>query len=219
MNKRHAFTLIEMLVVIAIIGIVAALVVSMNSAAQANKRNAQVNIDKSSLISMINDYQAKLNFFPPDNGYLISNSMANYAANYDGWAATNPLIYELTGSTNTATNTIMLFDGTNIAVGTFQSYYGGRSAVANANQDEPHNFFQTGPQPKEYTNYAGSTLKGLVVPAPLVDALGNPIANNFWHYDASSTNRHNLQSYDLWAEYVIGTKGGSPIFTTNGNWK
>jgi len=222
MNKRHAFTLIEMLVVIAIIGIVAALVVNMNSGAQAAKRNAQVNIDKQGLITMIGDYQSKLNFYPPDNGGLATNPPGSY---YDAVASTNPLLYELTGASNNfsnnipTTNYIQVFDGTSVPIYNFQTNYGGRSAVANANTDEPHDFFQTGPQPKEYTNYdTSSGLKGLLVPVALTDSLGNPITNNFWHYDSSSTNRHNPQSYDLWAEYNIGTKSGNPIIMTNGNW-
>jgi prepilin-type N-terminal cleavage/methylation domain-containing protein len=217
MNKRHAFTLIEMLVVIAIIGIVAALVVNMNSGAQTAKRNAQVNADKNKLMVMIENYQSKLNFYPPDNGYLAANTTP--FASYDAYAATNPLLYELTGATNNPTNgpafSIQVFDGTFILQSTFSNLFG-RSAVANANPDEPHNFFQPGPQPKEYTNYNSSistNLFGLLVPVSLL-----PNMTNYWHYDASSTNRHNPSSYDLWAEYVIANKGGSNIIMTNGNW-
>ena len=213
MNKRHAFTLIEMLVVIAIISIVATLVVHMNVLAQAKKRQAQVEGDKEKLKLMIENYQSKLNFYPPDNGSLANYSLANYAANYDGWAATNPLLYELTGAINSTTTnqTIQLFDGTNVASTIFSNLFG-RSAVANANPDEPHSFYI--PQPKEYTNYDAVTgLKGLLVPVSL-----GPNINNFWHYDASSPNRHNLSSYDLWAEYLSASKGGSNIITTNGNW-
>ena len=110
MSKRHAFTLIEMLVVIAIIGIVAALVVNMNSGAQTAKRNAQVNGDKAKLTLLIDNYQSKLNFYPPDNGNLAANTPSNY---YDAMSATNPLLYELTGATNTNGN-IILFD-TNVS--------------------------------------------------------------------------------------------------------
>jgi len=215
MNKRHAFTLVEMLVVIAIIGIIAALVVNMNAGAQTAKRKAQVEGDKQKLILLIDNYQSKLNFYPPDN----ENLAAALLANYDALAATNPLLYELTGATNNTTNspaTIQLFDGTNVLVGTFQSTYG-RSSVNNANQDAPpRNFFNSGLKPQEYTNYDAVTgLKGLLVPVPLTS---NPTDNNFWHYDASSTNRHNLSSYDLWAEYISANKNGSNIITTNGNW-
>jgi prepilin-type N-terminal cleavage/methylation domain-containing protein len=217
MNKRHAFTLIEMLVVIAIIGIVAALVVNMNSGAQTAKRNAQVNGDKAKLTLLIEEYQSKLNFYPPDNGNLASNTTP--FAYYDAVAATNPLIYELTGATNLTTGYIQVFDGSpNITSGTSGNYYSvfNRASVANANPDEPHSFYI--PQPKEYTNYFASqttNLLGLVVPVSLTN---NPTFHNYWHYDASSTNRHNLSSYDLWAEYVSAGRGGTNIITTNGNW-
>jgi len=220
MNKRHAFTLIEMLVVIAIIGIIAAMVVNMNSGAKAAQRKAQVVGEKQSLTLMIDNYQSKLNFYPPDNGELANPDKASptwYAANYEGWTAANPLLYELTGATNNYPNTgfIQLFDGTNIDSGTYSNMFG-RAAVNNGNADEPHDFFNPGPQPKEYTNYTASpALKGLLVPVALTN---DPTIHNFWHYDSSSTNRHNLQSYDLWAEYISATKGGSNIITTNGNW-
>ena len=49
----------------------------------------------------------------------------------------------------------------------------------------------------------------LVVPVELEPGQINP-----WRYDASSTNRHNPDSYDLWAEISIG--GKTKII---GNWK
>src|SRR5580658_3767735 len=98
MKNRHASTLVEMLVVMAIIAIVAAMVVGMNSAAQTKKRQALVQSDLNKLRLMIDSYQAKLNFYPPDNGNLISNTLNPVL--YDGLAATNPLLYELTGATN-----------------------------------------------------------------------------------------------------------------------
>ena len=211
-----------MLVVIAIIGIVAALVVNMNAGAQAAKRNAQVNAGKSKLMTMINNYQSKLNFYPPDNTNLANTNVEGYALNYDTWASVNPLIYELTGATNNPTNnpgTIQVFDGAFIPQNTFGQVLG-RTSVANSNPDEPHNFFQPGPQPKEYTNYyypGTSNVWGLLVPVSMVSPTGTPITN-YWHYDASSPNRHNLSGYDLWAEYLIGSKNGSNIIMTNGNW-
>ncbi len=216
MNKRHAFTLIELLVVIAIISIVAALVVNAGARAKIAQRAAQVNADKAKLTLMLDNYQSKLNFYPPDNGALATLpvvSPTNFAY-YDAVAATNPLLYELTGATNNypTNGYIQLFDGTNTQAN-FQTIFL-RSAVANANPDEPHSFFI--PQPKEYTNYIASqttNLSGLLVPVSL--AATTP---NYWHYDSSSTNRHNLSSYDLWAEYVSSSKGGVNIITTNGNW-
>jgi prepilin-type N-terminal cleavage/methylation domain-containing protein len=218
MSKRHAFTLIEMLVVIAIIGIVATLVISMNVGAQVAKRNTMVNADKMKLTGMIANYQSKLNYYPPDNGNLATTNLAYY----DATAAVNPLIYELTGATNNYTNNngnILTFDGTIIPSNIFYTVFG-RTGVANSSTDEPRNFFQPLPQPKEYTNYpsgvsAGATnVWGLVVPVTL-----SPGSTNFWHYDCSTTNRHNMSSYDLWAEYSIGSRNGTNLIVTNGNWQ
>jgi prepilin-type N-terminal cleavage/methylation domain-containing protein len=222
MSKKHAFTLIELLVVMAIIGIVAALVVNMNSGAQTAKRNAQVNADKAKLALMIDNYQSKLNFYPPDNGILATLSVgspANFAI-YDGWAATNPLIYELTGATNLTNGNILAFDGSTYPSNYYIQVFG-RASIANSNPDEPHSFFI--PQPKEYTNYISSqytNLLGLLVPLPVttIRNTDGTTPANYWHYDASSPNRHNPSSYDLWAEYISTSKGGSNIITTNGNW-
>jgi hypothetical protein len=87
----------------------------------------------------------------------------------------------------------------------------GRQSVANANPTEPHLFYL--PPSKEYGVYSAGFC-GLLVPV----ALTYTNALNFWHYDASSTNRHNLASYDLWAEYISGSKSGTNNIATNGNW-
>jgi len=63
--------------------------------------------------------------------------------------------------------------------------------------------------------------RGLVVPVsletlPHVDQKRHDHATyvNFWHYDCSSPNRHNRDSFDLWAVFTVGR--GQTI--TNGNW-
>ena len=86
---------------------------------------------------------------------------------------------------------------------------GQRGPIANSVPDETHVFYQPLPGPKDYMTVAG--LKQLVVPATLS---GNANETNLWHYDSSSTNRHNPSGYDLWAVYAIGN--GNVI--TNGNW-
>lgn len=217
MNARRAFTLIELLVVIAIIGIVATLVVHMSGLAGTRNRQAAVEAEKHKLMLMIDNYYSRLNFYPLDNGNLANAAVATPSL-YDGFAATNPLVYELTGATNNypTNGYIQLFDGTNVASTIYSNMYD-RGGIANANQDTaPKNFFYGGPRPQEYAFYTNQTLlKGLVVPVPYT----NTAVPNFWHYDSSSPNRHNQQSYDLWAEYGSGSTGSTNlVIITNGNW-
>lgn len=222
MSKRHAFTLVELLVVLAIIGIVASLVVGMIGPVKAKQMEAQVSASKNVILLSIQSYQAKLNFYPPDNGFLVSASPSfpvGSQYNYDGLAATNPLIYELTGATNNylTPGNFSFFDGTSNITSTMYSNVFNRSAVNNGNPDEPHDFLQSGLNSKSYSAYwtnGGLSLYGLIVPVPYSPTTTTP---NFWHYDSSSTNRHNQNSFDLWAEYTLPTRSGVTIIT-NGNW-
>jgi prepilin-type N-terminal cleavage/methylation domain-containing protein len=220
---RLAFTLIELLTVIAIMSIIAAMVVTMGAAASQKKKNASVEADKNKLITMISSYYAKLNYYPPDNGSNAAHVAEGRLSLYEGDTATNPLVYELVGASNINSGAnLIVFNSPNnnstIKASEYATIFN-RGGVANGDMVEPHSFFVPGPMPKEYAPYLLGTggspsICGLIVPAPLV---GNN-TNNFWHYDSSSSRRHNMQSFDLWAEYSIGSKGGVPTIRTNGNW-
>ncbi len=220
-----AFTLIELLTVIAIMGIVAAMVVTMGQTAAQKKKIVTVEGDKNKLITMIESYHNKLNYYPPDNGRL-ANPAANFAI-YDAWAATNPLIYELTGGTNlNGGSDLVVFNSSTptntLSTSTFSNVFN-RGGIANGDAAEPRNFFQPGPSSKEYASYAAASggspaVCGLVVPVDFNPGTNNTTFINWWHYDSSTTNRHNMNSYDLWAEFSIGSKNGQLTFITNGNW-
>jgi prepilin-type N-terminal cleavage/methylation domain-containing protein len=227
-RSRLAFTLIELLTVMAIMGIVVTMVVTMGQAASQRKKIVTVEGDKNKLITMIESYHTKLNYYPPDNGLLVS--ISNNPILYDAVAATNPLIYELTGATNfndgTYAGTIAVFNSSSLAntlsVSSYSNVFN-RGGVANGDASEPRNFFQPGPAAKEYASYTNTSpssppVCGLIVPVDLNP--GNLTNGNFnwWHYDSSTTNRHNMNSYDLWAEFSIGSKNGKLTIITNGNW-
>ncbi len=214
------FTLIEVITVIAIMGIVAAMILTGGQYASRVKMETAVKAEREKLQTMIDNYQAKLNYYPPDNGLLATNLSFLTPSVYENLTASNALIYELAGVTNTNSTQAITFTGTIISLttGDFPKYFN-RTGIANADASEPQNFFKPAPKLQDYTNYPGADLTkpsgalGLLVPAPLVKT-----QPNFWHYDASSPRRHNQNSYDLWAEFVVGTKYGVPVIETNGNW-
>jgi prepilin-type N-terminal cleavage/methylation domain-containing protein len=211
-SRGVAFTLIELLVVIAIIGIIASMVVGLSGLAARKKHDAVVTAMKNRLVLFIYSYQSKMGFFPPDN---ITNVLALPGTPlYEQSTGQNPLLYELTGAPVVGnTSSFLAFDSNVIAGSTFNAAYG-RGGIANSLPDETHVFYQPLPGPKDYM-VAANGLKQLVVPASLTGAPGEI---NAWHYDSSSTNRHNSATFDLWAEYSAGGTGTNAIIITNGNW-
>src|SRR5579862_9404481 len=120
--RRQAFTLVEMLVVIAIIALLAGMVIPLASIAARKKKIAQAQAQIRVIDLAINQYKNKLGFFPPDN----TNS-----------AGQNQLFYELLGQTinaaaNTYTNSFNAHDTVTVAVITLAFSAGG---IVNASPD------------------------------------------------------------------------------------
>ncbi|HWD18320.1 MAG TPA: prepilin-type N-terminal cleavage/methylation domain-containing protein [Verrucomicrobiae bacterium] len=239
---ERAFTLIELLAVIAIIGIIAGLVVHLAPAVNQNKKRQRVEAEKHKLILMIDSYQAKFGFYPPDNGFAVGSvtlAGGNFTpALYDELTQVNPLLYELTGGSNNMQGggQFTNFLGSNFMQQELTFGYG-RQGIMNSDAGLQQ-IYRPAPAPNAYMKYPAwksgtgfswpptknaADLQGLIVPVEMVQAddPGAPAhatVTNFWHYDSSSTNRHNLGSYDLWAEFVIGRKGSDWVYVTNGNW-
>ena len=126
------------------------------------------------------------------------------------------MLYELTVAPLTTKESFIAFDGTIILGAAFSAAYG-RGGIANSNPDETRPFYQPLPGSNDYAVVVinGLSLKQLVVPVPLTGA-ANEV--NLWHYDSSSTNRHNSSTYDLWAEYSAGKDSSNNfIYIINGN--
>ncbi len=182
----RAFTLIEMLVVIAIIGILAALVVGVLPGMSAKKTKSAVLAQMAAIETAINTYKQKQGFYPPDN-----KNNATVSPPVPQFTATNSLFHELTGGT-------WVSDATALA----QMGVGG---ILNSNEQ---NYFPT-MKSSAYQPFA----PGLQATGLVVNAKGPNGEHNFWHYN-SSRPTHNADSYDLWAEVLIG---GQTIII--GNWK
>lgn len=231
-SSARAFTLIELLAVIAIIGIIAGMIVHLAPAVNQNKKRQRVEAEKQKLILFIDNYKAKFGFLPPDNANLATTTNA---AVYDEVTQINPLLYELTGGSNNLSSTgyFINFLGSNVLQNGISTVYG-RQGILNADV-QGQVIYKPLPAPTAYMNYPAwngwpgakfNTLQGLAVPVEMVQAddprnasgpnFATPV--NFWHYDASSAFRHNLTGYDLWAEFVVGKNNREWIYVTNGNW-
>jgi prepilin-type N-terminal cleavage/methylation domain-containing protein len=210
--RLRAFTLIEMLVVIAIIGIIAGMVLGLAGMAGRKKRDVVATAAITRLTAVIENYHSKLGFYPPDN----AGNLTATAATYDQTTAMNQLLYELTGATYLGNGAYLGFDGVNITTNAVVSAYG-RGGIANSNPDEPHVFYYPLPKPTDYAVYPGGTLKGLTVPLQSGPTGTGPY---FIHYDSTTPARHNPGSFDVWVEYWAGTDKatGLPLIITNGNW-
>jgi prepilin-type N-terminal cleavage/methylation domain-containing protein len=116
-----AFTLIELLLVISIIGIVAGLsVAAMSGAGEARDRKA-VEAQKAKLILAIEDYKAKYGSYPPDRpGTTVNNAH---------W---NPLAYELGGMRRSGVNFQAEADPSHVVTPAMVSGYFGLTGLLNA---------------------------------------------------------------------------------------
>jgi len=84
--RRAAFSLIEMLVVIAVIGLLAALVIGGASHFRETAVRARVQTELNQVATAIESYHKKYGFYPQDNAKASPNP------------AHNPLYYELTAT-------------------------------------------------------------------------------------------------------------------------
>ncbi|MFM2081981.1 MAG: hypothetical protein RL380_672 [Verrucomicrobiota bacterium] len=200
------FTLIEMLVVIAIIGILASMIVAGASIASRKSKLTRVKVQLTRLESAIEAYQKQRGYFPPDNS---ANSQ------------TNTLYYELSGTTFNPADTEKTYttlDGhdvitanaafkTSLNVEGIQNASAGKGKADDAASAENYLKLKA-TEVETVTTIGGVTLKLLDVPVEGV----NKSDINPWHYNSHNPT-NSAEGFDLWAEFLIGGK-------TNliGNW-
>ena len=210
MTTQHrsvrAFTLIELLVVIAIIAIVAGLVVGLSGVTSEKKKISRAQVERDRLVTLIEDYKAKVGVYPPDN----PNN-----------AGRNTLLYELAGAirdTRNPGNPTYITPIANITpLGNVQASVliasFGVNGIQNAvdiggETNQVHRLLKS-VKPDQMGTVAPGTIS-LVV--PIDDWNGQQ--PNPWNYLRGDNAAHNKDSFDLWVNIKMGRK-------TNviGNWK
>jgi len=173
---RRAFTLIEMLVVIAIIGILAALIVGGMSRAGGAKVRGRVMTERDGLIAVIGQYYKEHGYYPQDN----RNN-----------PALSPLYHELT---------------TNAIPDSFTNDFGvaGIANLGPKAQNFHKNLRPSGYAVYKRNGTDEAFLLAVPYKGPNpIQGVDGPI--NPWHY-RSSRPIHNPEGFDLWAEVVVGGK-------------
>jgi len=192
-TRKRGFTLIEMLMVIFIIALVAGMVIGVFALAGDNAKRKRVEAQLKQLEVAIERYHSKHGVYPPDN-----------PANPN----INQLFYELTG-------VVVSSDGstfTDYEGNTFNPSVFGVGGIVHSDTKRPKNFL--GDQVKT-VDIGGARM--LSVPVDWPEGFPNPPIPakptvNVWRYNSSNP-RHNKNSYDLWAEVVLGGK-----LVTIANW-
>ncbi len=208
---RHAptkaFTLTEMLVVIAVIGILAGILLGALPGVLEKRDRKRVEVELTQLVSAIEYYKEKQGFYPPDN----SNNIA-----------LPPLFYELVGtkiSGSTPPVYVPKNDAPGVPAGLLSFTFGTPSILnASAEASEVQNFYKT-LRPRQYKAWPGNTnIMVLTVPGK------GPQGTNFnpWRYIVAKPNAkandpyptNNPTSFDLWGEIEIRGRR-----VAIGNWK
>lgn len=200
-SRPAAFTLIELMVVIAIIGILAGLIVYLLPGVKEKQVRGRVKTELAMLVMAIEGYKAKTGFYPPDSPLTGSNA----------------LFYELTGTVRDRKldpPTFIDKDDTRLDTNTIGSYFGTSGFLNSVDLENPdpekRQNFLPNLKPRAYDKIPNEPkdVRLLVVPYKGPGGDFNP-----WHY-RSSNPQHNPEGFDLWAEVQVGNKA-----IVIGNWK
>ena len=208
----RAFTLVELLVVISIIGIIAAMSVGAIRSASMKRDQSAVEAQKAKLILALEDYKGKFGSYPPDR--LFNPPIPNEYRTNAHW---NPLAYELGGVRRVGANFQSESDPNHVLTPTEATNTVGVVGFVNADAVRAKSFLNLkGGSGKNadfvLRNPGLRNVMLLQVAAEHPDPTESP---NVWRYRAYPPNGHNPKSYDLWAEI----KKSTGTTNTISNWK
>jgi len=199
-----AFTLVEMLIVIAIIGILAGLIFTGTKAANRQKILSKARAELASAESAIINYQTKFGHYPPDNPD-------------SPWR--NQLYFELLGVNLSGPNFVTLDGTAQIPAASVSALIGPKVSgfvnltTGSGDEGHPAIAFLKGLKPGQSATIAppgtppGLTILACSVPWPanLVSVTGNNDGVNPVCYNSSAP-VNNPESFDLWIDVVINNQ-------------
>ena len=193
-----AFTLIELIVVISIIALLAALILPVAGVVNEKKIRKRAFNELAELETIIESYKARLGFYPPADATS---------------PATNSLYFELLG-TRLTNNTYVTLDGSAqipaaAVSATFGAGVGGMlncSRGGGGDESQSGARFLKAPRASQFIVLNGQpyAVLGTALDGPITipDSLGRKL--NPWRYRSPGTN--NLNSFDLWTVVQVGGK-------------
>lgn len=201
--RRRAFTLVEMLVVMAVIATLAAILFPAFSAFKINAAKKKARAEMVKVVMAIESYKAQLGHYPPD--HVVAGGV-------------NPLInslyFELSGTTNTGVNFNTLDGAASIPVGSVTTTFGQAGFVncskggGDDNAQPAHDFLKGGLRSSNYGELSPN-VRLLTCSIKWPEANGAAITGvpsvNPWRY-VSTGPTNNPGQYDLWVDIVVGGK-------------
>ncbi len=238
-RKRHAFTLIEMLVVIGVIAILASITLGVITMAKSTSQEKRIQGQLNQLITAIEQYKSKVGFYPPD--HQLKNALGNVMYTRYGKPQVNPVLnslyYELKGALVdiSSESFIAIGDPVEYALGQNQvEAWFGVNGISNSGKSEDaiKSTFD-GISESDVVLVSSSDIKSNTRPSGSVRLLSvpvswprqiqnkNPLGNtsiNVWRYNSSNPT-NNPASFDLWAEIPVKNKTtGDYELKIIGNW-
>lgn len=199
----QAFSLVEMLVVIGIIGILAGLILGGAQVIGPKKKRSQAKAQLQQLVTLIEAYKSKFQSYPPDN-FVAGASPASIPQ-------VNTLFYELGGTSYNPTTSRFFspISETELTSGEISSAFrigGFQNSTDGGNQAE--NYLKDMNPGKIFGR---ATVNGVTVDVLKVNIEGPAGATlngpdgavNVWHYRATNP-VYNKSGFDLWTEIKVG---------------